>query len=138
VIDPHDSPDTAAEEGSAEGQRQAQLKQLVDEASQAFIPVSHEMPPLDPSYLAERAAAYANTLRPSDGGPAGTSLPLTSSAPVPPPSAHAADAALSRLLDAEPADATEAALVSETAVAVAAALAGVGVRGTHEVLVTVG
>ena len=39
----------------------AQLKQLVEATSAAFIPVSHEPPSLDPSYLAERAGASPST-----------------------------------------------------------------------------
>jgi len=140
VLDPHDAPDTAAPEGSVEATRQAQLKRLVDAASQAFIPVSQEVPALDAAYLAERAAAYTSSLRPSAGPSAGTSLPLkpTQSTPPPPPSAGGLEAALERMLLKPPTAAADAALARSTASAAAGGLADVAVRGKHEVLVTVG
>lgn len=107
---------------------------------QAFIPVSQEVPALDAAYLAERAAAYTSSLRPSAGPSAGTSLPLkpTRSTPPPPPSAGGLEAALERMLLKPPTAAADAALARSTASAAAGGLADVAVRGKHEVLVTVG
>ena len=61
MLDPHEVAGDmgGGTDGSAEGARQSQLKQLVEATSAAFIPVSHEPPSLDPSYLAERAGAWA-------------------------------------------------------------------------------
>ena len=107
VIDPHELPDAATPDGSAEVARQAQLKQLVDATSAAFIPVSNEPPTLDPSGLAERASMYAATLRPLEGPAAGSVLPLAPPA-APPPSALAVDAVLQRLLAEPPTEPAEA------------------------------
>jgi len=136
VLDPHDQPDASAPEGSAEGTRQAQLKRLVDAASQAFIPVSQEPPALDPNYLAERAASYATTLRPTVGPPAGSTVPLkpppTSGAP---PTIEAIEDLMQRLLAAPSTDPEETALARSMAASADAALGAVAVHGKHEVLV---
>lgn len=140
VLDPLDTPDTASTEGSAEGQRQAQLKRLVEAASHAFIPVSHDAPPLDPSYLAERAAMYAATLRPTYGPPVGSTVPLKPLKPSTEPiSEREIEAALERCLEAaerstEPSELSHA---RATATAAAAAFGSVAVQGKHEVLVSV-
>jgi hypothetical protein len=142
VLELHETPDAAAgPDGSAEGARQAQLKRLVESASQAFIPVSHEAPVLDAAYLHERAASYAATLRPSDGPIAGTDISLAqASTPAPPPAAHSVEAAIERLLHAAATsqDAADAALARATTEAVGGAIGGLAVQGKHEVLVTVG
>lgn len=126
-------------EGSAEHAKISQLKQLVESTSAAFIPVAHEPPAVDPSYLAERAASYAATLKPVDGPAAGSTVSLTPPA-APPPSAAAVEAALERLLAAAdtPADPEAASLAASTAAAVGEAMAGLQVQGKHEVLVSVG
>ena len=139
VLDPLDTPDTASTEGSAEGQRQAQLKRLVEAASHAFIPVSHDAPPLDPSYLAERASAYSATLRPSAGPSAGTSLALKAQpGATPPEPSIGLDTMLARMLSKPPSASADAALARSTASAAAAAMADVAIRSKHKVLVPVG
>lgn len=134
VLDPHDAADASSAGGAAEGTRQAQLKRLVEGASQAFIPVSQEPPALDANYLADRAATYASTLRPAVGPPAGSTLPLK-----PPPGSQAPttteiEECMQRLLAAPPTDPEETALVRAAAASAAAALASVAVHGKHEVL----
>lgn len=138
MADALEAPDAAAAEPSAEGTRQAQLKRLVEAAAQAFIPVDHDPPALERSYLAERAANYASVVRPAVGPPVGSSLSLR-----PPsrqqPSGPTLEAVLQRCLaaaDASQADADEVALARATAAAAAKALSDVSVRGKHEVLVT--
>ena len=86
-IDPHEPADASTPDGTAELARQAQLKQLVDATAAAFIPVSHEPPILDASYLAERAATYEATLRPTDGPLAGAVISLEPPPATPPSSA---------------------------------------------------
>ena len=140
MLDPHEVAGDmgGGTDGSAEGARQSQLKQLVEATSAAFIPVSHEPPSLDPSYLAERAGAYAATLRPAKGPAAGSVLTLAPP-PTPPPGAPAVEAALQKLL-AEPTGASkaDAALARSTAEEMEKAVSGIAVQGKHEVLVSVG
>lgn len=134
VLHPQDTPDEQAAEGSAEGTRQAQLKRLVETASQAFIAVSQPTTALDASYLNERAAMYAVALR---GCMAGTTASLKPP-PTAPPSPAALDEAMARLLAAPPPEPAEAALARSTAIAAAAALEGIPIQGKHEVLVPIG
>ena len=138
VLDPHDAPDAAAPEGSVEATRQAQLKRLVDTASQAFIPVSQEVRDIDATYLAERASAYSSTLRPAVGPSAGTSLPLKPSAAPPAEPPAGLDTMLAALLIKPPTAPVDAALARSTARAAAAAMTDIAIRGKHKVLVPVG
>ncbi len=134
MLDPHDAPDTSSAEGTAEGTRQAMLKRLVEAASQAFISVSQEPPALDATYLNDRAASYASTLRPAIGPPAGSMLPLKPPPGGSAPSPAALEEVMQRLLTAPPTDPAETALVKATAAGAAAALGGIAVQGKYEVL----
>lgn len=149
VLEPHDTSSTDAGvgggEGSIEGVRQAQLKQIVDAAALAFISVSRDLsqeaPQLDSAYLNERSQMYANMLRPAEGPPPGSTLSLSppaapdaSAAPLP----TSVEAAISRLLAEPPTNPSEASLVRATAAAVNGALGSIAVQGNHEVIVTVG
>lgn len=144
LLEPHDAAGdapAASPDGSIEGARQAQLKALVDSAAQAFISVSQEPPALDPSYLTERSAAYAATLRPSEGPLAASVLsldppsqPAEQSAPLP----SSVEAALATLVAEPDMDPADVSLAKATAAAVGSALGSISVQGHHEVLVTVG
>ena len=138
VLDVGDAPDAGASDGSADGTHQAQLKRLVDATSMALISVSNEVPSLDPSYLVDRASTYAATLKPTDGPPAGSIIPLQQAATAGGASPAAIEASIEKLLAAAPTTPAEIAYARETASAVSSAVGGLGVQGKHDVLVSVG
>ena len=134
------NPDAASgPEGSAEQAKMLQLKQLVESTSAAFIPVSNEPPAVDPSYLADRAATYAATLKPSEGPAAGSVISLAPPT-APPPTVAAVESALERLLAAAEgsADPEATSLALSTAKGLGEAMAALQVQGKHEVTVSVG
>jgi len=114
--------------GGGTGVQRQQLQELVLAASQAFIPVSQEAPPLDPVYLAERSrmfASAAGTKLPPDLTP-GATLSLTrpvASGSNADDAAAAVSSAIAQLLEVAAPSVEETALLEETSTAAGAAMA---------------
>ena len=113
------------------------MKRLVETTAQAFISVSHEPPSLDPGYLAERAASYAQSLHPASGPAVGSVVQLEAAAGRP-PTAEGLNATLEALLASPPTSSADAALVRATAAAATKAMSSVSVSSKLPVVVNVG